>query len=160
MKINKLFKYLFCAVALLVSPFSTAQTLANISEPLNVSIVPGDRSLTISWSPPLNTGGETIIEYVAFENRVVITGPPLKKCSTGSPSITTCTITDLQNGSSYGISVYAKTMNSNGQSSKIVHGTPTTPVAIPLLNNIGLVILSCFLSIFYLGYKNIKSRKK
>jgi len=34
------------------------------SEPLNVQVVPDNESLTVSWDPPLSTGGGTIRSYV------------------------------------------------------------------------------------------------
>ena len=158
---GNLLKHSYLVILLSISTFSNAQTTqANISEPLNVSIVPGNQSLTISWSPPLDTGGEIITGYVAAENRAVILGsPPIKRCSTGSPSITTCTITGLTNGENYAISVNSKTINSIGRPSKTIFGTPNAPTAVPLFNNVGLIILSFFLLIT-LWNKKIKKYRK
>lgn len=78
------------------------------TQPLNLQVVPDDKSLAVSWDAPLNTGGGAIRSYR------VITGSfrpgPQPPCEAVTP--TSCRITGLINGVHYDVAVEA--VNSGG----------------------------------------------
>ena len=78
------------------------------TQPLNLQVVPDDKSLTVSWDPPLSTGGGAIASYR------VVTGSfrpaPQPPCEV--ITATSCRLTGLINGVHYDVSVEA--LNSGG----------------------------------------------
>ena len=84
--------------------------------PSHVTATPGDAKATISWSAPTNTGGSPITGYSATAS------PGGKSCTT--TTATSCTITDLTNGTTYSVSV--TTTNAVGTSD------PSDPVSVTL----------------------------
>jgi len=88
-------------------------TVAAPSAPISPAAVPGDRSITASWSAPLGNGGAPILTYTASAS------PGGSSCTT---STTSCRIPWLVNGSTYDIVITAN----NGAA----NGSPTTPVSV------------------------------
>lgn len=65
-----------------------------------------DRSIHVSWSPPLDTGGSPITRYVAIANRVE--GGGGGGCDSTTLRGTSCVITGLDNNQLYEVSVLAE----------------------------------------------------
>lgn len=74
------------------------------TEPMDVQVVPDDKKLYVSWTPPLNTGGGSIRRYFVRSNSPVPGPQPVCK-STGP---TSCTISGLMNGYAYDVTVEAR----------------------------------------------------
>lgn len=74
------------------------------SEPLNVQVVPDDKSLTVSWDPPLSTGGGDIRRYVVRTSSFL--PGPTPACE--SITATSCKIKGLTNGVHYDVTVEAR----------------------------------------------------
>jgi hypothetical protein len=86
--------------------------------PVISTVKPGDKTVTVSWSPPSNDGGSTITAYK------VSATPGSQSCSTVTK--TSCAVTGLTNGTSYAFSVTA--------TNRIGTSSPSTPLsAIPAL---------------------------
>jgi len=98
--------------------------------PTEVLAIPGDRSASVSWTPPV---GRTTY---GIDGYVVRAQPGGATCSTGS---TTCTVTGLVNGTPYTFTVTASTPGGFGEASvpsgpvtpRTVPGAPTTVAALP-----------------------------
>lgn len=95
--------------------------------PLGVPDAPTDTAATatstqasVSWTPPVNTGGGKIIDYT------VTSSPGSRTCTTSS---TGCTVTGLTNGTAYTFTVTAR--NSYGSSVASVASAAVRPGAIP-----------------------------
>ncbi len=70
------------------------------SAPRNVTVSPGNGSVTVTWEPPEDDGGSAITHYT------VVAGPGGASCTVNAPD-TSCTITGLENGVSYTFTVTA-----------------------------------------------------
>lgn len=71
--------------------------------PTNILVSPGDKSVTVSWTPPVNNGGATITSY---EVRNAVTNSVV--CISSNPVRASCTTgTVLLNGTSYTFTVNA-----------------------------------------------------
>lgn len=79
--------------------------------------VPGNGQVTVSWTPPANTGG------VSIESYTVTPTPAAASCTT---SATACTVGGLANGTPYTFTV--TTRNSAGLVSASAASSPVTPV--------------------------------
>ena len=90
------------------------------SAPLDVAVVPGDRSLAVSWTAPESDGGSPVIGYVATSEPHGVT------C--GSQT-TSCVIDDLFNELEYTVTVVALTEVGDGVPSSPVG--PVSPAAPP-----------------------------
>jgi len=84
--------------------------------PTDVDVVPGPRSLTVSWRPPADDGGAPVQAYEALSD------PRGATCSVAAPA-TSCTITGLNNGQFFTVTVRAFTTAGPGEPS-----APTDPV--------------------------------
>ena len=84
--------------------------------PTKVTVVPGNRSLVVSWHPPLDEGGAPVTEYEA------VTQPRLGSCTTVAP-VTSCTISGLNNGQFFTVTVRAFNAAGPGEPS-----APSAPV--------------------------------
>ena len=84
----------------------TTQRMAVIapSEPLNVQVVPDNRSLYVSWDPPLSTGGGSIVSYIVRANSARPGPPPA--CTRITE--TSCKIEGLLNGYYHDVTVEAR----------------------------------------------------
>lgn len=87
--------------------------------PQNVTAVAGDRSAVVSFSPPANNGGSTILSYTVTSNPGVVVA---------SGSSSPITVTGLTNGVSYTFTV--KAVNSAGTGTDSAASAPVTPKAV------------------------------
>lgn len=84
--------------------------------PTKVSAVPGNRSLVVSWHPPLDEGGAPVTGYAA------VAQPGGVSCTTVAP-VTSCTISGLNNGQFFTVTVRAFNAAGPGEPS-----APSAPV--------------------------------
>lgn len=84
--------------------------------PTKVVPAPADRALVVSWHPPLDEGGAPVTGYEA------VTQPRLGSCTTVAP-VTSCTISGLNNGQSFTVTVRAFNVAGPGEPS-----APSPPV--------------------------------
>jgi len=84
--------------------------------PSIISVTPASRALVVRWSPPTNIGGGPIISYRA------VADPGGAWCEVAAPA-TTCTITGLNNGQRFTVTVQAANAGGYGPAS-----TPSAPV--------------------------------
>lgn len=87
--------------------------------PQNVTAVAGDRSAVVSFSPPANNGGSSVLSYI-------VTSSPGGVAISGSSS--PITVTGLTNGVSYTFTV--KAVNSAGAGTDSTPSAPVTPKAV------------------------------
>ncbi len=101
--------------------------------PRNVSAIGGDRSATVTWSPPYNNGGSEILGYLVTAKSS--TNSTDKTCLASGSSATSCTFmggTDsqnsnaLMNGVAYDFEVIAQNMA--GSSIPAITQYPVTPM--------------------------------
>jgi len=111
-------------LTLTTTPTPTVTRTPGPSAPQNITIVPGNGSLSISWDPPAEPRG-TIIGYT-----IRVVNPSGGTGTTSIDTRTTWTISGLTNGSSYLISVLART-TVNGAFSEPVIGIPNDPATSP-----------------------------
>ena len=92
--------------------------------PTAATIVPGTRTITVSWPKTTNTGGLTLTGYT------VTATPGTRGCTTNA-STTHCTITGLTDGTAYKFAIWAK--NALGSSrtpyltTAAIAGAPSAP---------------------------------
>jgi hypothetical protein len=97
------------------------------SAPTAVSVTPGDRSLSVTWSPPASNGGAPVTGY---------------QYSTGSSwknvpnTASTFTISNLTNGRAYQVRMRAVTMAGSGSASTAVVGTPRGVPSAPSITSL------------------------
>jgi Fibronectin type III domain len=105
------------------------------SAPTPVSLVPGNRTITVSWSAPSNNGGTEVTSYVATAtdgNGTSFT------CTTEAGLSSTCTISGLAVGSTYDVTIQAR--NVVGTSATARSGSTTTftaPSAPVIVSSVG-----------------------
>jgi alpha-tubulin suppressor-like RCC1 family protein len=90
--------------------------------PAGVTAVPGDTTVTVSWTAPASLDTGTLTGYTA------IASPGGNTCTTAGA--TTCTITSLANGTDYGVTVVAHTTVGDSGASAPVSVTPRSGLAI------------------------------
>ena len=98
--------------------------------PRNLSVVPGDRSLVVSWSPPASDGGAPITGWwvcKAANNSSGCTPNVDRSADADSNSVT---LKGLFNGTSYRVSVWAVNRHGRGESA-ITHAAPVGPASVP-----------------------------
>jgi hypothetical protein len=86
--------------------------------PTGVVVVAGDRSLTVSWQPPVDDGGAPVLAYEA------VSDPRGATCN-ATPPAATCTIGGLNNGQFFTVSVRA--INEAGPGSPSAPSEPVRP---------------------------------
>lgn len=94
-------------------------TLTVPGAPLNVTAAAGDKNAVVSFNPPMNNGGSSILSYI-------VTSSPGGVVSSGSSS--PITVTGLTNGVSYTFTV--KAVNSAGTGPASAPSAPVTPKAV------------------------------
>jgi hypothetical protein len=99
------------------------------SAPFITSVVSGDSQLTVFFTPPIDDGGSTIINYqysidggISFINLNSLTSPFI--------------ITGLLNGTTYPIVIRAINNVGTGLLSNIVNGTPATTPSAPFITSV------------------------
>jgi hypothetical protein len=93
------------------------------SAPRAVIAERGNKTIVVSWTAPTTNGGLAITQYIAT------TTPSSKTCTASGTGSLTCTISGLQNGTTYTVSVKAKNSLGYGASTT---STSVVPNAIPL----------------------------
>lgn len=88
-----------------ISPRVTVRETAQVepTEPLNVSAVPGNNWIDVSWDPPQDSGGTPIQGY-----RVIVDPSPATPCVFANPTDTFCRIEGLRRNRFYDIEVQAQ----------------------------------------------------
>ena len=95
------------------------------AKPSRPSVVAGDRSLTVSWSPPAD-GGSAITGY-----EVWYSPDTSSQSRTRTTSSTSLTLTGVTNGTSYRVHVRARNSVGVGEWSDAQWGTPVALVTAP-----------------------------
>ena len=97
--------------------------------PTNVTGVPGDGQVSVSWDAPVDTGGLPIIAYSVQSNQSVDGQfvPAPQTCTT--TGATTCVVLGLTNGVTYGFAVTASTDAGTGPESIV--SAPLVPAGQP-----------------------------
>jgi hypothetical protein len=106
---------------------TSAVTASPASGPQNLSVTPGDQTLSITWATPANTGGVSLNDYQVQYSADAVNWTTV----TRTPSLTTSQqVTGLTNGTSYYVRVRA--LNGfNGAWS--FSGTTQAPRGLPLM---------------------------
>ena len=106
------------------------------SEPTNLIATPENQSAIVTFTPPINYGGNTIINYGYSINCGIdftLCNPPINpQNNTGN----TITIGDLSNGVTYLVELFAQNSNGNGIASDAVSVTPATIPSAITVNNV------------------------
>jgi hypothetical protein len=100
-------------------------TISAPNSPTNLSVISANQSLILSWDTPSNNGGSDIIGYT-----IKYYYSDFSYKSITIPAINSYTITDLNNETTYSISISAQNNLYTGISAFII-GTPTTTSSVP-----------------------------
>ena len=100
------------------APSTPVTPIGGPNPPTGVTAVAGDRSATVSWTPPVSAAGGPITSYRATSS------PDGRACTVSAPA-TSCTVTGLTNGRSYTFTVVA--ISSVGTSVSSAASAPVTP---------------------------------
>ena len=108
---------------------STLSVTAGVSDPPVLMSIPsttcssnGTHEVALQWTPPTNTGGQEIDHYL-----VTVTGPDGYTCSPDQCNVTATntTLTELECGSSYTVTVSAVNCIGESNSSQLMMFTAT-----------------------------------
>ncbi len=92
------------------------------SQPQNISVIPGDGQLTLTWNEPASDGGSPILQYRIFNITT-------STATTVSATQTSHVVTDLMNGVDYSFQISAINVVGTGQSALI---GPVSPAPLEL----------------------------
>ena len=121
--VNKSITYgngLFVAAGSSDGSFENAILVSGIFAPESVLAIAGNTQATVSWSPPLSDGGNSITGYT------VTSDPGNFSCTTIT---TSCIISGLTNGTSYYFTVNATNASGTGPYNKSTSIVPSAPSA-------------------------------
>ncbi len=107
-------------------PSAPVTTPAVASPPTNITVLVSSKALGVSWSAPVNNGGEKVTEYIATGASKTQTAT----CATVAPT-TGCQLTNLTNGNTYTITVVAINVVGSSRPSAPVSANPATPPSLP-----------------------------
>ena len=100
-----------------IAAVAVCPSVTDPGAPTAVTAVPGDGTVSLSWTAPANTGGASILSYTATAS------PGGATCTT--TGATTCLVTGLKNGTSYTFTVTAT--NIAGTSAASAASAKVTP---------------------------------
>ena len=107
---------------------SPAVTPATVPDaPTGVGAIAGDRSVSVTWSPPGFDGGSAVTGYTATATDQTNPGNPQETCQGTDPS-DQCTVSGLTNGDSYVVTVTATNAVGTGSAAS---SAPVVPAAVP-----------------------------
>jgi hypothetical protein len=109
------------------STATSAVTASSATGPQNVSVVPGDQGLSVTWAAPSNTGGVSLTDYQIQYSTDAVTWTTVSR----SASLTTSQqISSLTNGTSY----YVRVRALNGLNGAwAFSGTTQAPRGLPIV---------------------------
>ena len=107
-----------------VSSVVSATPTSSAGPPSDLTATPGITEVSLSWTAPTDTGGNTILDYVV-EYRAG-TAAAWIKFADGTGTTTSATVTGLKNGIEHYFRVSAVTFEGTGAASAIVSTTPRT----------------------------------
>ncbi|MBK9740814.1 MAG: fibronectin type III domain-containing protein [Actinobacteria bacterium] len=86
--------------------------------PDDVTVRPGGRSATVSWSAPTSAGGATVVSYAARAWSASSGGLIRSSCTVGGTRGLTCVLRGLASGATYYVDVVAVNRTGTGSASK------------------------------------------
>ncbi|HVO77942.1 MAG TPA: fibronectin type III domain-containing protein [Methanomassiliicoccales archaeon] len=116
------------ATPIAVSFASAAPVEGAPTEPCNVTALPGNGQVSLSWEAPNSTGSSPVLEYWVYRCRE---GQPLELLVTLG-NVRSYTDTGLTNGVSYSYRVAARNLAGIGSMSGLVEAVPRTVPTVPL----------------------------
>jgi len=108
--------------------------------PAIINIIPGFRSVTVFFEPPVSDGGSPVTNYIVNCNGKIANG-------TTSPII----VENLNNGEIYNCSVVAQNIAGSGDPSS-AQGTAIPAFPVPTLSNWGQLLLALSFILIIFGY--------
>ena len=81
-----------------------ASTFSTPGAPTNIGVTGGDTTVTVTWTPPTNTGGSAITSYIVKQ---VYSSTVLCTYTVGQTPANSCTVKGMQNGRSMQFTVAA-----------------------------------------------------
>ena len=102
----------------------SATPTSSAGPPSGLTATPGNAEVSLSWTAPTDTGGNSILDYI-IQYRAGITGA-WKTFSDGTSTTTSATVTGLTNSTEYDFRVSAVTSEGTGAASALVSATPRT----------------------------------
>ena len=113
--------------------------------PRNLSATPGDRSVTLRWSPPASDGGSAIVRYQVRHQEVGGSYGDYENVA-GGATATSTTVRNLENAKSYEFQVRAVNSAAPGQpataSATLAESAPGAPASLTPTAGDGQVALS------------------